>query len=125
MSLDPIDIGKQMQKYADAITAFAIVQGVGLCLLIPENARLACIVKTDWFIAAPLVLVSYIAYGFLVRGIQRAEKVCSEETSTEEKLREITGTVRKGRLLLLLIVGIGLVALILGTRFGPTPNCRT
>jgi hypothetical protein len=125
MSLDRIDIGKQMQKYADAITAFSIVQGVGLSLLIPENARLACMVKAEWYIAAPLVIVSYIVYGFLVRGCQRAEITCSKETVTEDQLSTIVGTVRKVRLLLLLISGIGLVSLILTSSLGPTPNCPT
>jgi len=123
MSLDRIEVGRQMQKYADAITAFAIVQGVGLCLLIGQSERAACIIQKRWYWALPCVIASYIIYWIIVRACQRTEAVCLKDDMTDERLRGIEEKVGRVRVLLLALVGIGISALILGTALLPVPDC--
>jgi hypothetical protein len=124
MSLDRIEMSKQMQRYADAITAFAIVQAVGTCLLIGQGERLACFVKSEWHVAAPIVAISYVIYGVIVRACQLAEMACSADGVTDGELRAIAAKVRIGRLLLLSIAGAGLGLLIVYAGITTPPPCK-
>jgi hypothetical protein len=117
------ELAKQMQKYADAITIFSVVQAIGFTLTVAQNERVGCIINKKWTIAAPAIVASYLVYAGLIYFCRRAEQICLMPKVKEDDTHKVLHWAYIGRLVLLAITAAGLVALIVGTGLGAVPDC--
>jgi hypothetical protein len=115
--MDEKELAKQLSTYADSITAFAFVQGVTFCLLIAQNVSLACAVRSRWYIAAPLMAAASVAYFLLVRRCQDAEDdLIGVPAKRSTKIGKVVPMIRATRSGLILVIGVGEIALVIGVR---------
>jgi hypothetical protein len=123
--VDEKELAKQLGTYADSITAFAFVQGVAFCVLCAQSVSLACAVKAKWYIAASLMVVATVIYLLLVRRCQDAEdELVGVPGDRGAKIGKVVRMIRAARFLVVLGIGLGETALVLGVRFSkPVFDC--
>jgi hypothetical protein len=123
--VDEKELVKQLSTYADGITAFAFVQGVAFCVLCAQSVSAACAIKSKWYIAASLMVVATVVYLFLVRGCQNAEdELIGAPGERDGKIGKVVRLVRAARFWIVLGIGLGETALVLGVRFSrPVFDC--
>src|ERR1700733_13076757 len=106
--LDEKELAKQLNTYADGITAFAVVQGLGFCLLVGQSVSLACTVSARWYVAGPLMIVGSVVYLFLVRRCQLAEdEVSGLPAELGATVSKVVAMIRATRFWIILAIGIG------------------
>ncbi|MFZ1085801.1 MAG: hypothetical protein WAN35_12625 [Terracidiphilus sp.] len=109
-----------MYTYADAITAFAFVQGIGFGFVIGQNDVLANNVHHYWFFAVPIMVVMNFLFFLLVRQCHLAEdRLIGTQVSHLSKTNTILSVVRKMRIMIICVVGIGEILLSIGEAFWP------
>ena len=125
--MDEKELAKQLGTYADSITAFAFVQGIAFCVLCAQSVPLACAVRAKWCIAAPLMVVATAIYLLLVRRCQDAEDgLIGVPKDRGARIGKVVRMIRTARFLLILGIGLGETALVLGVRFSkPVFDCSS
>jgi len=113
------ELAKQMSTYADAITAFAFVQGMAFGLVIGQGGELTTSLNCFWYFAVLILALINGAFVFMVRQCHSAEdRLVGVPATGSDKLAILSG-VRKWRQLIILCVGIGEIILVLGVAFYP------
>ncbi len=123
--MDEKELAKQLSTYADSITAFAFVQGVAFCVLCAQSVSVACAVRSKWYIAASLMVVATVLYFLLARRCQDAEdELIGVPGERGAKIGNVVRMVRAARFWIVLGIGLGETALVLGVRFSsPVFDC--
>jgi hypothetical protein len=119
-AMDDKEFAKQMYTYADAITAFAFVQGTAFGLVMGQNGGLASTVASFWFFSVPIMVVMNVVFIFMVRQCHRSEdRLIGAPATRSDKIGAILPAVRKTRQWIICFVGMGEALLVLGERFYP------
>jgi hypothetical protein len=118
--MDEKDLAKQLTIYADSIAAFAFLQGVTFCFLIPQNVTLACSVRALWYVVATLIAAVSGGYFLMVRRCHRAEdELIGVPDKRGEKIAIVVPLIRATRFWL--IVAIGVVEIVVAIVVGLSP----
>jgi hypothetical protein len=67
------EFAKQLSTYAYNFTAFSVVQGAAFCFLLVQSVPVGCALRSRWYLAEPLLLLSGIGYFWLLRRCHRGE----------------------------------------------------
>jgi hypothetical protein len=123
--MDEKELAKQLNTYADSITAFAVVQGVGFLFLIAQNVTLACAVRARWYIAAPLIAAGTYVYYRMVRRCHVAEDdLIGAPVTRTGKIGVALPMIRKARFWLIAVLGFAEILLVIGLIvFPPVFQC--
>lgn len=106
-----------MSAYADGITAYSFVQGVGLFLLTGQNRVLACNVYDRWWVAELVLLLATIVYWCLVRSCYRRQIELMDRGSA--KVLEGIAAVQTVRLWVVICMGIAELVYVASIRYYP------
>lgn len=118
--MDEKELAKQVSTYADAITAFAFVQGVAFALLIGQEKDLPAAVLGHWCIAAPIIFVMTCGYFWMVRLCHNAEDdLLGIPSKRGTGIGDVVPTIRKTRSWLIVVMGVAEIVLVMFLRFGP------
>ena len=110
--MDEKELAKQLNTYADAITGFAFVQGVGFGLVIGQNPNLSTSVARQWCIAAPIIFVMTCGYFVMVRRCHSAEdELIGAPDKRGKEIGKVVPTIRTTRLLLIAVIGFAEIVL--------------
>jgi hypothetical protein len=114
------ELAKQMYAYADAITAFAFVQGITFGFVIGENPALALNVRQYWFFAVPIIAAMNWLFFVSVYLCHRAEdRLLGIPATRSEGIGVVVPKVRRMRLRIISVIGVGEIALAFGQAFWP------
>jgi len=123
--MDAKELAKQLSKYADTITAFTVVQGVGFCLLVAQSDRVDRVIFCRWYILAFVSALATLCYMLLVHRCHWAEDELLESAEKRAgKIASVVIGIRKARMWVIFLMGLGEVALSIGMKFFAIPaNC--
>lgn len=114
------ELSKQICNYADAITAFAFVQGIGFGLLLGQEQMLANNVRDYWFLAAPIIFGMNCLFFWSVHRSHRLEDRLIGIPATRSKgAGAVVPTIRKAQLWIISVIGALEIALVFGVAFWP------
>ena len=119
-SPDEKDLAKQLRTYADATTAFAVVQGVAVAIALGSKDFRDNVLKTPWWVIPLMCLCALVVYGGIVFVCNLGENKLAG-TSTA-KVLTWTRVVQVGRFAAIVFaVSIVLVGIYF-TRRGACPS---
>ncbi len=116
--MDEKELAKQLSTYADAVAAFAFVQGVAFALLMGQQKELPTNVAGHWCIAAPIIAVLTCGYFLIVCLCHSAEdKLIGIPSNRGRAIGKVVPLIRGARFLLIIIMGAAQIVLVIGLRF--------
>lgn len=106
------EIAKQLSTYADGITAFAVVQGVGYAFIIAQNVTADCAIKSRWYVVFLFAAVATYGYVLMLRRCHSAEdELIGVPGDRGKEIGAIVPMIRNARVWLIVLVGIGEIAI--------------
>jgi hypothetical protein len=116
--MDEKELAKQLTSYADNFTAFSFVQGAAFCFLLVQSVPVGCALRSRWYLAEPLLLLSGVGYFWLLRRCHRGEdELIGVPGNRGDAIGNVVFLVRKIRFALVFIATLLEVAIVIGARF--------
>jgi hypothetical protein len=100
------ELAKQLSTYADGFTAFSFVQGAAFCVLVAQNAAVACELHLQWIVAEVCLAIAGAGYFLLLHLCKRGE---DKLLIPAVRGGQIMGVVRMVRRVRFWIVGVATV----------------
>lgn len=119
--MDEKELAKQLSVYADSITAFSFVQGIGLFVLMGHDLTFACNLVKQWWIAEAALVLATMAYAAIVYLCHKHQKPLLGQVSTEAST--ILGVIQKVRWWIVIGIGFAEMAFVAYSRFCPSMTC--
>jgi len=104
MPRDPKELGNKLISYADAIVAFAVIQGVTFGFALGSNDTFLRHAVRVWWIIPSALIVANLLYAYLVRTCQRGEDALFDPATPSVATWE-----KKVRTWRFLVIGLGLI----------------
>src|SRR5215469_10681606 len=104
MPRDPKELGNKLTSYADAIVAFAFVQGVTFGFALGSNDTFLKHAIRVWWLIPSALIVANLLYAYLVRTCHRGEDALFGPATSSVAALETK--VRSWRFL---VIGLGLI----------------
>jgi hypothetical protein len=120
MNREPKEVAKQLATYADAITAFSVVQSVAFGFALAGNDLSAKMIRAPWWLVPGVCLVAYTFYAITVWRCQHAEDTLFVGSEESKKADGWAKEIRYWRIwIIVLAAALSLIAYGL-TRYGPS-----
>jgi hypothetical protein len=97
MNNEQKELAKRLGTYADAITAFSVVQSVAFAFALPSNKDFNTSVLESWRIALAGCGVAFLIYFYLIRRCHRGEDALLSKSSESALVNTWTNHVRCAR----------------------------
>jgi hypothetical protein len=112
------ELAKQLRTYADNFAAFSFVQGAAFCYLLVQSLPVGCTLRSYWYIAEPLLLISWAGYFWLIRRCHDGEdRLIGASPKIGDTIGDVVLMVRNVRVALVFIATLGEMAIVIGARF--------
>jgi hypothetical protein len=119
--MDEKELAKQLSSYADAITAFAFVQGMAFALLIGQSKDLPVAVARLWYIAATIIVVMTGFYLWMVGRCHGAEdNLLGIPRKRSSKIASVVPMIRTARFWVIAAIGVADALLAICLHFFPS-----
>ena len=121
------ELAKQLNTYADGITAFAVVQGVGFAFVIAQSVTADCSVQARWYGVVFFAFIVSGVYELMVRRCHGAEdRLIGVPVQRGEEIAGVVPMIRNWRVWVIRVMALGEIALSLVLRFAtPVFSCSS
>ena len=113
------DLARQLNTYADGFTAFSFVQGATFCVLLAQNAAVACELQSQWLVAEVCLAIAGAGYFLLLYLCNRGEDKLLVPAARGEKIMSVVQMVRRVRLWVVGVATVGEMLIVIAIHFTP------